>query len=204
MGFGGCSNPGFKPVFDYRGSFSGSGSAGRRVVADNRRILPGVRLDAGPRRLDLARALLYLAADRLEGRQDALGQGILPFRRFRLDLTLHRALPEGEVHDNLAPSLAGAAHRQPSRVVSPFFGAPLHPALPLVDDEVTLGVEGALTTRILQRRPYPAAGLSLRGRSPGGGTDDGWQIPREVVHVREPRKNLLGRGVYRLTLLVVL
>jgi hypothetical protein len=102
----------------------------------------------------LARALLYLPADALQRRRDALRQRVATLGRLLLHLRPRRALAEGEVHHHLACALPAVCHREPPRVVAPGLRAPLHPALPLVHGKVALGLEGApVPARVLERRP---------------------------------------------------
>src|SRR4028118_2029986 len=82
-----------------------------------------------------------------------------------------------------------SAARAPSRPPPP-----LHAPLAVVNGEISLGIEGAPSPRVLERGPDSLTRATLRRWPLYGGIDDGGQIPGEVVHVREPRENVLGRG----------
>ena len=83
--------------------------------------------------------------------------GALPLGRLLSHLRPGTALPEGEVQHQLACPFGVVRDRQPPRVVAPRLRAPVHPALPLVHGQVTLGLEGAALARVLERRPDPLA-----------------------------------------------
>src|SRR5918993_3817811 len=184
------------------------GATRLRVLIDHRRVRLRVRLDSLRRGwgFHLARTLLYLPADRLQRRRDALRKGVAALGRPFLHLRLHRALPEGEMHHHLAAALAAVRDREPPRVVASGLRAPLHPALPLVHGEVALGVEGAalILPLVLERCPDPLAGDALDRGSLHRGGHHGGQVLRQVGNVREPSEDLFGRGVYCLALLVLL
>src|SRR5215203_2250297 len=116
-----------------------------RVLIDHRRACLRVRIDSFRRTwgFHLARALLYLPADGLQRRRDALRKGVEALGRPVLHLRLHRVLAEGEMYHHLAAALAAVRDREPPRVVASGLRAPLHPMLALVHGEVALGVEGS-------------------------------------------------------------
>jgi hypothetical protein len=143
------------------------------VLVDRGRVLAGRRLGSGGRRrgFDLASALLYLPADGLERRQDALRQGssrspgrLLPHLR------LDRTLAEVGVYGDLARPIAADCDREPARVLPGDLCAPLHPAGALVHIEVALGIEGTLLFPwVLKRRPdRPSRNAPGRGSFDGG------------------------------------
>src|SRR5919107_338217 len=64
-------------------------------------------------------------------------------------------------------------------------GPPLHPALPLVDSEVTLRLESApVLSGILERRPDPLSRQALRRSTLHGGVHNGRQVLGKVADVR--------------------
>src|SRR5918994_4690367 len=86
-----------------------------RVLIDHHRVRLRVRLDPFRRRWGfyLARTLLYLPADRLQRRRDALGKRVAALGCPFLHLRLYRALAEGEMHHHLAAALAAVRDREP-------------------------------------------------------------------------------------------
>src|SRR5918994_5319877 len=98
-----------------------------RVLIDHCRVRLRVRLGPFRRRwgFHLARTLLYLPADRLQRRRDALGKRVAALGRPFLHLRLDRALPEGEVHHHLAAALSTVRNREPPRVVASDLRTPL-------------------------------------------------------------------------------
>src|SRR5215204_4810315 len=109
------------------------------------------------------------------------------------------------MHHHLAAALSTVRDREPPRVVASGLRAPLHPVLPLIHGKVALSVETALLLPwVLERRPDPLAWDTLSRRSLRGGGYHGGQVLGQVGNVREPSEDLLGRGIYRLALLVLL